>query len=66
MAGLFGKPKLPPVQPTPTAPQVDQMVIDTESADRARRRRGRAATTLAGDAKVSPGSLAVTTLLGGG
>ena len=44
------------------APQVDQSLIDQQSADYARKRRGRAATLLAGDQSSQLGSLAPTSL----
>lgn len=64
MSGLF-KPKMPAVQTPPPAPQVDQATINREAQDLARRRRGRAATVLAGDTGAAPaGSVAVKQLLG--
>lgn len=51
----------PVVQP----PVVDKDVVDREAQDLARRRRGRAATILAGDTgPVAAGSVAVKQLLG--
>lgn len=51
------------------APQVDQALLDQQTADYARRRQGRAANVLAGDTSnqlgnLSSGSLAVKQLLG--
>ena len=46
----------PQVQPV-VAPQVDQSLIDQQTQDYARKRRGRAATMLAGDQSQSLGSL---------
>lgn len=64
MAGLFS-PSVPKIEPPPPPPQVDQATIDREAFDLARKRRGRAATVIAGDAgPVAPGSLAAKTLLG--
>lgn len=45
-------------------PTVDKSVIDREAQDLAMRRRGRAATVLAGDSTAPPGSVAVKQLLG--
>lgn len=64
MAGLFSPST--PKAPMPIAqPTVDQTLVDREAQDMARRRRGRAATVLAGDAKVPDQSLAAKQLLGG-
>jgi len=64
MSGLFS-PKMPAVQTPPPPPQVDQATITREAQDLARRRRGRAATILAGDTGAPPpGSVAVQQLLG--
>lgn len=55
-------PKPPAVVPPP---QVDQDVVDRQTQDLARRRRGRAATILAGDTGPAPSeSVAVKQLLG--
>jgi hypothetical protein len=62
MSGLFS-PKIPKMQEPPPPPMVDQSVINREAMDLARRRRGRAATVLAGDTGTS-GSVAVKSLLG--
>lgn len=59
-------PTAPPVPITPGPPTVDQSLIDREAQDTMRRRRGRAANVIAGDAAVPGASLAVNTLLGGG
>lgn len=51
--------------PLPTAmPTVDQALIDQQLGDIVRRRKGRAATVMAGDSQVPAGSLAAQTLLG--
>lgn len=69
MGGLTGGKKPPPppapVQ-MPVTPIVDRTIIDREAADMARRRKGRAATILAGDTGPSmpEGSVATKTLLG--
>lgn len=64
MSGLFGSSPPAPVLPPPP-PVVDQAVVDRETQDLARRRRGRAATVLAGDQGAPPvGSVAVKQLLG--
>lgn len=59
----------PQVQPV-VAPQVDQALIDQQTADYARKRRGRAANILAGDqsqelGSMPAGSLSAKVLLGG-
>lgn len=59
-------PSTPPVPVTPGPPTVDQSLIDQEAQDTIRRRRGRSANVIAGDASVPSSSLAVSTLLGGG
>lgn len=52
-----------PAAPVPVvAPQVDQSLIDQQTADYARRRRGRAATQLAGDQSSALGSLPSSSL----
>ena len=56
---------LPKPQELPKAPTVDQSTVDREAQDLAMRRRGRAATVLAGDASAPAGSVAVKQLLGG-
>lgn len=58
-------PKPPTITPPPPLPQVDNSVITREAQDLAARRRGRAATQLAGDSAPPPGSVAVRQLLGG-
>jgi len=63
MSGLLS-PSVPKVEPPPPVPYVDKAVTDREAADLARRRRGRAATVLAGDSQAPAGSVAVKTLLG--
>ena len=56
----------PSPPPVVQAPVVDQDVVNREADDLARRRRGRAATILAGDTGPAPaGSVAVKQLLGG-
>ena len=68
MGGFFSKPKKPKPPPPPPDPvTVDQATEATDSALRAARKRGRAASILTsadgvGDA---PGSVAVRRLLGG-
>lgn len=59
---MGGSPSPPPVvQP----PVVDKDIVNREADDLARRRRGRAATILAGDTGPAPASsVAVKTLLG--
>lgn len=68
MSGLFSKPKAPPppqIIEAPKAPVVDQSVIDRQQADTLARRRGRAATVMAGSSgAVESGSLAKKSLLG--
>lgn len=64
MSAIFN-PKTPSVQAPPPVPQADKAVTDREAEDLARRRRGRAATVLAGDASAPAGSVAVKNLLGG-
>lgn len=71
MGGVFSKPKMPampapaPVVPTPT---VDQSRMDQDRADIMRRRRGRAATVLAGKdgggSDLPAGAVAAKSLLG--
>jgi hypothetical protein len=64
MAGLFS-PSMPAMQPPPPVPQVDQATIDREAMDLARKRRGRAATQITGNAgPIGADSLAVKQLLG--
>ena len=55
---------IPKPQELPKAPMVDRATIDREAQDLAARRRGRAATVLAGDAQPGSGSVAVKQLLG--
>lgn len=53
MGGIFSSPKAPPPPPAPIempkTPVVDQTIVDREQADVMRRRRGRAATIIAGE-----------------
>lgn len=58
---------IPAAQPVVT-PQVDQSLVDQQAADMARKRKGRAANVLVGDADPSTlgaSSLATKQLLGG-
>lgn len=68
MGGLFGGgPKAPdPPKPveTPVTQKVDQSLIDREMADKLKKRRGRAATVLAGDAQPDAASVSAKQLLG--
>lgn len=63
----MSRPKAPktPAPPPPAAPppSIDQARESVEARDRARRRRGRAATLLAGTEAMSPGAAKLT--LGG-
>lgn len=63
MSALFS-PSVPEIKPPPPQPMVDKATTDREAQDLARRRRGRAATVLAGDTSVPSGSVAVKQLLG--
>lgn len=64
MSAIFS-PSTPSVQAPPPTPQVDQNTITREAQDLMRRRRGRAATIVAGDqADVLQGSVAAKQLLG--
>lgn len=65
MGSLFSKPKIPkptPPEPTPAPITVNDDVISQETADRMRRRKGRASTLLAKGAQ-SP-TLGVKSLTG--
>jgi hypothetical protein len=63
MSSLFS-PSIPEMKPPPPVPQADKATIDREAQDLAIRRRGRAATVLAGDQPAPAGSVAVKSLLG--
>lgn len=64
MSALFS-PSAPAMQAPPPVPQADQATIDREAADLARRRRGRAATVLAGNQAdvLSSGSVSASKVL---
>ncbi len=52
MGGIFSRPSVPPPPPPvemPKVPVVDNTIVERNAADMLRRRRGRAATVLAGD-----------------
>jgi hypothetical protein len=63
MSGLFSSPK--GMQQLPADPKVDQAQLDRESDLIARRRRGRAATVIAGDQAPAQSSVAAKAVLGG-
>lgn len=64
MSNLF-KPKIPQAPAPVATPVVDQAVVDRQSADILRRRRGsRATQTGAGELGTTAGSVAAKTLLG--
>lgn len=66
MGNPFSKPKIK-VPPTPPVPTIDEARQKQELRDRARRRKGRAATILTGQrGDTSSPSVAVKRLLGGG
>lgn len=67
MGMLFGggAPKIPPPQPIPRPPTIDQAAADSDQNDILRRRKGRAAdilTSSRGD--LTPPSVGTKTLLG--
>ncbi len=68
MSGLFSKPKTPTPQAPfvmPKTPTVDQSVLDRQQSEAMAKRRGRAATVLAGSSgPVQSGSVATKSLLG--
>ena len=69
MAALFSPPKAPPPPAPiemPKTPVVDQTIIDREMADVMKRRRGRAASVIAGESggMMAPGAVGTKSLLG--
>lgn len=60
--GSIVKPKIPKAVTPPPPPMVDQAMIDRQTQDKARRRRGVAATQLAGP--TGPGTVSIPTLGG--
>lgn len=69
MSALFSAPKAPPPPAPiemPKTPVVDQTIIDREMADVMRRRRGRAASVIAGESggMMAPGAVGTKSLLG--
>lgn len=69
MGGLFRSPSVPPPPPPvemPKTPIVDKTIIERNAADMSRRRRGRAATVLAGETGAGQmSSNGTTPVLGG-
>lgn len=69
MSGIFGRPSVPPPPPPvemPKVPVVDKAIVDRNAADMRRRRRGRAATILAGETGTGQmSSNSTTPVLGG-
>ena len=64
MSGLFGSKPPPPPEPVP-APVVNQEIVDRNTADVLRRRRGsRATITGASEMGSTAGSVAITDLRG--
>lgn len=69
MSALFSTPKAPPPPAPiemPKTPIVDQTIIDREMADVMKRRRGRAASVIAGESggMMAPGAVGAKSLLG--
>lgn len=69
MSALFSTPKAPPPPAPiemPKTPVVDQTIIDREMADVMKRRRGRAASVIAGESggMIAPGAVGTKSLLG--
>lgn len=72
MGGIFSRPSVPPPPPPVEMPQalrtpvVDKTIAERNAADAIRRRRGRAATVLAGDTGTGQmSSNGTTPVLGG-
>lgn len=69
MGGIFSRPSVPPPpQPVemPKVPVVDNTIVERNAADMLRRRRGRAATVLAGETGTGQmSSNGTTPVLGG-
>ncbi len=69
MGGMFSRPSVPPPPPPvemPRTPIVDKAIVERNAADMLRRRRGRAATVLAGDTGTGQmSSNGTTPVLGG-
>ena len=69
MGGIFSRPSVPPPPPPvemPKVPVVDKTIVDRNAADMRRRRRGRAATILAGETGTGQmSSNGTTPVLGG-
>jgi len=69
MGGMFRRPSVPPPPPPvemPRTPIVDKAIVERNAADMLRRRRGRAATVLAGDTGTGQmSSNGTTPVLGG-
>lgn len=69
MGGMFSRPSVPPPPPPvemPKVPVVDKTIVDRNAADMRRRRRGRAATILAGETGTGQmSSNSTTPVLGG-
>lgn len=69
MSGIFRRPSVPPPPPPvemPKVPVVDKTIVDRNAADMLRRRRGRAATILAGETGTGQmSSNSTTPVLGG-
>lgn len=69
MGGIFRRPSVPPPPPPvemPKVPVVDKTIVDRNAADMRRRRRGRAATILAGETGTGQmSSNSTTPVLGG-
>lgn len=67
MGSIFGgdKPESPPpVPPPPPVPTIDDAKLRAQSADEARRRRGRRASVLTGDEGVGDTPTSSRTLIG--
>lgn len=65
MGGLFKTPKAPEIKELPPTPTVDQVMVDRNTSDMLRRRKGRAATDLtSGGGAGTSGSVASKQLLG--
>lgn len=69
MGGIFSRPSVPPPPPPvemPKVPVVDKTIVERNAADMLRRRRGRAATILAGETGTGQmSSNSTTPVLGG-
>ena len=69
MSGIFRRPSVPPPPPPvemPKVPVVDKTIVERNAADMRRRRRGRAATILAGETGTGQmSSNSTTPVLGG-